>query len=531
MDLPALTRPEHLAWLLLLPVLFWLSRPHRPHRVIATPHLAQWLRAQARLRRRPVRLRWLRFLLLALAFSASVLALCGPTLGGREGPRALAVLVDVSGSLAATAQDPPWRRLRAELASRLKALPDDVPVRMALCGDGVSVVEGSVEELLAALPSAPAGPGRADLGPLAQQLADSAPDVAVWTLTDGLGATVPPAAGALTVVGEPRANVGFTGLAIEDHWPLPEVKLTLELRSFDATPKTLQIAVEGGVEPADPLPVTLGPGAVQQIDLALRRAAGGPVRVYLVEHRDGLALDDAVALQLPPPPAVDIAFFADEEAGPWLELAARVLAGETGGRVVGSDQASVAGFVLTDGGIFPQAAGSMRFLTFGTRSSEQPLAVEDVVARPRIIDWDRTDPITQGLDLSELQVTTCLRRDFIGTGKPLISAEHGPLLVVDEGETWTSVHAAFRLGDSNLPQLPAFPQLLRRAFAHSFRDLARPTPSPDNLLSAAESDLGRRADAGAYRDRAVPALGHPGTSLAVPLLLLALLALALRVYA
>ena len=101
MDLPDLTSPENLLWLLLLPILYWLARPPRPRQAVTTPHLAQWLRARDRLRRRPVRFRWLRFLLLLLAYAASVVALSGPSYGGREGPTALAVVLDASASMGA----------------------------------------------------------------------------------------------------------------------------------------------------------------------------------------------------------------------------------------------------------------------------------------------------------------------------------------------------------------------------------------------------------------------------------------------
>ena len=51
MDLPVLTQPGNLAWLALLPVLYWLSRPERVRRDVATPHLQLWLRARARIGR------------------------------------------------------------------------------------------------------------------------------------------------------------------------------------------------------------------------------------------------------------------------------------------------------------------------------------------------------------------------------------------------------------------------------------------------------------------------------------------------
>ena len=82
-----LQAPERLWWLLLLPVLFWLAMPPRPRTVVWTAHLPQWVLAQKTLRRRPPRLRGLRFLLLALACVAAVLAHAGLGLRGTPGPQ------------------------------------------------------------------------------------------------------------------------------------------------------------------------------------------------------------------------------------------------------------------------------------------------------------------------------------------------------------------------------------------------------------------------------------------------------------
>ena len=84
--------PEHLWWLLLLPVLFLLAMPPQPRTVLWTAHLPQWVAAQKVLRRRPPRLRGLRFLLLAIACIAAAGALAEPRLPGQPGPTRLVVL-------------------------------------------------------------------------------------------------------------------------------------------------------------------------------------------------------------------------------------------------------------------------------------------------------------------------------------------------------------------------------------------------------------------------------------------------------
>jgi hypothetical protein len=354
---------------------------------------------------------------------------------------------------------------------------------------------------------------------------------AVWTLTDGLGPSAAPAVGALSLLGEPTPNAALTGLEIEDGWPLPDIAVAVEVSNFLGRPAVLQVAAAGGVEPWT-ASEQLAEGETRRVQMSLRRRDGGRVDIRLADHRDALAADDAVVLHVPPPAAPDIAVLVDDAAGPHgrreIEAAAAALAAETGGRVVAAQPGSRAGFLLVEGGILPQAPP--RALTFGTRRSSGELARDAVVLGPQVVDWDRADPLTRGLDLSELRVAHCLRHDFLGFGKPVLHGAHGPMVTVDEHGDEASVHAAFRLADSNFGRLPAFPQFVRRAFARAFGGRAAPALDPGNLLSAAESRLVRDAGAAPPADRGLPELGSPGRGLAAPLLLLALAALVVRLY-
>ena len=117
---------------------------------------------------------------------------------------------------------------------------------------------------------------------------------------------------------------------------------------------------------------------------------------------------------------------------------------------------------------------------------------------------------------------------------PLLGGDPGILGVVVDRPESASVHLAFRLGDSNLFKLAAFPQLLRRAFARSFGAEARPQLVGEPLLDAAESDLAGALASGDLRaaapDRDLPVFATPATRLALPLLVLALVLLAVRAY-
>ncbi|MCC6671508.1 MAG: hypothetical protein IT458_10635 [Planctomycetes bacterium] len=528
MELPLLNHPERLLWLLVLPLLWLLARPLRPRQRVATPHLVQWQRALARLKRRPQRFPWLRFLALALAFACGALALADATLGARPGPRQLAVVVDASASLAATSRRAPRGAMAAAvaaLAQRLAELPRGVDVRVLLAGTAPQVLAGNPDTLVARLSAqAPAGRGL-DLAALAASLAR--PQVAVWTVTDGLGPSAAPEHGALTLVGEPADNLAITACAVEDAWPLPEIHVRLTLRSFAGRALPWRLAITGGVAEAEPHSGTLAAGAVEEVEVPLRRAGGGGVRIALDGASDALALDDGVRITVAPPPSPKIAVLAEGTDRRWIDLAARVLAEELGGSVMPAADASAADFLLAEGGVLGAPPAGLRAITFGTRVGAGELAADDLEVQPLVADWDRDDPITKDLDLSDLRVRLALRSGFGAEGKTLVAGESRPLVVLSGSGDRTCVHAAFRLADTNFPLLAAFPSFLRRAYARSHG--AAPEPVVESpLLDPLESDL--RAKAARPEDRPLPAFGDPGKALAVPLLLAALAFLALRIY-
>jgi hypothetical protein len=109
----------------------------------------------------------------------------------------------------------------------------------------------------------------------------------------------------------------------------------------------------------------------------------------------------------------------------------------------------------------------------------------------------------------------------------LIGGDQGALAVLRGGSEWAAVHLAFRLEDSNLWKLAAFPQFLRRCFAASYGRGSVATVAKDSLLDPAESNLAAQVPG---IERELPAFARRSRGLAVPLLVLALLLLAIRVY-
>ena len=538
MDLFELAVPSRLVWLLGLPLLYWLSRPPQPKEDSPTAYLALWVKARDRLRRRPIRFLWLRFVLLVLAFVALVLAHSEPSIPGRVGATDLVVLLDTSASMASDeGQSSPWDQAVAKIEAALVDVPGTVDVRVGLCGEQVRVLRGSREELLDRIhQEVPSGSLDVDLQGLVDQLQSHT--TAVWLLTDGRGGMSLPGNASLSLVGQPSANVAITACSLVDDWPLPSLVLKVEIRNF-GPPCGLGLEISGGVGRQPSKPIEFAAGGLQNLTVPLVRTTGGRLGVRLVAGNgseswlDGLAVDNGVKFEIPAPPSPTIAVRTQKDTSRAVWAAARALAGEFGGEVVEGD-VSQAAFLITDGGRLEGLPVGLRMLTFGTSLG----SAAPKVTGPHLLDWNREDSITAGLDLSELRIETALDwrppSALKGVSAVLFEGDSGPLgLVVGVGKA-KSIHLAFRLGESNFYKLAAFPQFVRRAFARSFGAEASWRRLGPALLDARESNLGGVLGAflGAQirGNRPLPGFATPSSRLALPLLVLALLFVVLRAY-
>lgn len=523
--------PQQLWWLLVLPVLFWLALPPRPRRRVWTAHLAQWQLAQASLRRRPPRLSGVRFVLLALAATAAVCAHAGPSWRQAEGPRRLVVLLDGSASMAANAHSgdgaSAFAMAEAQLRERLAQLPEHVDVTLLRCGGPRLRRHGASARALQDL-GAPSGALDVDLPALAAACAEE-PDTVVWTLTDGQALTALPTVGALSVFDARGPNAALLSVRTVDRWPLPQLSLEVTAQWFADAPREAELRVAGAVAAVSPQRATLTPGAPATFAFELERtAAGGALDLVLAMPGDVLSADDTWRASLPPLPAPRIAVLTDAEAGPYAAVAAQALAEEVAGTVVAPTAGTEVGMLLVDGGVLPIEPGRVRALCFGSRLDAA--AEVQPWLQPRLADWDRSSPLCAGLDLSELRLDAAFR-GTLPPGDPFLWALDGngarvPLAVVADGGDTASVHFAFRLQDGNLPLLPAFPQLLRRAFVRCHGRAAQlQVGSPEPAVG--EQDLRQAATAA---DRALPPFPAPDRDLAAACLLVGLLALALRAF-
>ena len=520
-----LERPEFLWALLVLPLLWWLSRPPAPRTAVLTAHLPQWQLAMRALRRRPPRGAWLRFLLLAAALLAACLAAAGAHTAATPGPDRLVVLLDASSSMAARRDGVSVFTTAQEMVrERLAAVPEHVEVTLLRCGGSWRRRYGAAARALLDV-GEPGGELVADLAGLANSLCDERTEV--WVVTDGQAQVRSPTRGALDVLDGRGPNASIVAVRVEDEWPLPNLQVEVDVVVHADPGQDVWVAAVGAIEGgALRQPLLWQDSQVSTMTLDIRRlATGGDLQVAVEVAGDVMAADNSCAIALPALPAPRVAVHSGEDAGPFAEVAAAALAEEVRGKVVPATAGGEVGLLVVDGGVAEVAAGRVRALTFGARLGAD-VALEPWLA-PAGLDWDREHPLTRGLDLSELRVDRAWR-GLLPEGEALLWSEQDgrrePLAVLVQGDGVASVHFAFRLEDANLPLLAAFPQLLRRAFVRSYDRDARVLVD-HRPLPAGERDL-RYAQPASSRPLA--AFGAPARSLAAWCVAAGLLALALR---
>lgn len=529
-----------LGWLVpVVPVLWWWSLPPRPGRVQWTAHLAQVERALAALRRRPPRLLRLRFLLLLLAAVATALGAARPVWRGRDGATRLVVVLDGSASMAARAADgsSAFGAALEQVRARLDELPESVDVTVVRAGGALLRRHGAAARAMHEL-GAPDGSLDVDLPQVLASLA-SEPGTAGWTLTDGQGQAALPTDGALTVLPRHGPNAAVLAVRLVDGWPLPGFELEVDVVAFAAGEVTAELRIDGAVVAPTVQAVTLAPGERRTVGFSpLRAPAGGDLAIAVAMPGDLLPADDRATLRLAPLPAPRIAVLAEPDGlGPtFAAAAAKALAAEVAGVVVEAEAGTEVGLLLVDGGRLPFEPGTARALTFGSELlgvGGLAGAAAEPWQNPGSLGWDRRGPLGLGLDLSDLRIERAspwllppgevfLWSDEAPPGEGTSSGPV-PLAVVCGAGDRASVHFAFRLADSNLPLLAAFPQLLRRAFVrcHGLAEPPRWTAEPP----PGEQDLRRGATAA---DRPLPKFATEDRDLTGWCLWAGLLALALR---
>jgi Ca-activated chloride channel family protein len=90
-----------------------------------------------------------------------------------------------------------------------------------------------------------------------------------------------------------------------------------------------------------------------------------------------------------------------------------------------------------------------------------PYRTNGSIPRPRVVSWDREDPILSFVDLRDLNLTRASKLDMPRWAKPLVTASDGtPLLVAGQDGDRRVAILPFDLQQSNLWTMQAFPILM-----------------------------------------------------------------------
>jgi hypothetical protein len=111
-------------------------------------------------------------------------------------------------------------------------------------------------------------------------------------------------------------------------------------------------------------------------------------------------------------------------------------------------------------GVQPPPLHAGTFLLLNTAPQDARLSADGVVAKPRVLDWDRQHPLLRFVELTDLNVEEALVHHVQAGGRSLVQAEGTSLVSAIEEPRLRLVTFAFDLMRSDLPLRVAFPVLV-----------------------------------------------------------------------
>ncbi len=490
--------PEALwALLLALPIAFAFLYRGRS-RPMTVPSLAIWREALGPEGRPPGHRRLREWLLLLANLALLGLLVAGAAAPGQpaRGPTAehWAFVVDVSPSMLAMdgvegggTAGPARSRLeaaRATVADLAARLPAGSWVTIVSAGSD-PIVQGPLPAASSDLPARIAAldwrPGPARLRALDRALAPH-PDATTFrvvVLSDGAGL-----AGLEEFLRDPRrhfirfggsaANAGIVSATLDRAWGDPQAELHLEFLLAGPAPaeRTWTVSLSGRVlargtaalEPGQPASVTV---PVPTYEVGLLEARLDPA--------DGHPLDDRACLALAPLARPWVRLVTGDRGASFLTPALAALHehldAERSGTVSPAEfrpdrlPRDGAGVVIFDGVDPPGDLPPGNYLFFGCGGGSTPLRTGPVADTPTVARWAADHLLLRHAPLEHLQVARSRRALPARADQVLLEGTEGALGVLGSSAGRSFVWFGFRLEDSNLPVLVAYPLLLKNVFA------------------------------------------------------------------
>lgn len=468
-----------LSLLVLMLLLHLLSRQRRRRTVSA---LWLWQRAlesasAGHLKRRPQFNRLLLVHLTALALMA--LAAARP-LTGQHLARHLALVIDVSASMATREADGRTRLEHAVAAARkqLAAQHPDTQVLLIAAGRTPRTVRALTRDRHAINAALSELEVHHTTGRLAhavalasERLSTVAGEAQLLVLTDGvLGDATPvltrdlPAR--VVTVGTPQPNVAIirANARVEraaSERELFQVHVFTLIHNYGSIPETRRVTLtqrnvrgvlaskEVVVPPVGELPVVLS----FQAALADR---GAGLKVELTPH-DALDLDDRAYLLMPESALQPVAL--DHEQAPWLR---RALQADAGVELLGAGDARPHGALVVYVGRCPRRYPEHDFLIVAPEPGRcLDLTVGPALVEPRITHWKEEDPLFRYLSLTQLSIRQAHQLLVDSPRRVLLNSTAGPLMARLDSHGLLGTVIGFDFGASDWPSKASFVVFIR----------------------------------------------------------------------
>ncbi len=400
---------------------------------------------------------------------------------GASGADHWALVIDVSPSMAATDAGGRSRldAARAEARALLDRLPAAAWVTLVSAGtEPVSLgpLPPDAEELRAALDALDwrPGPCRAETAWGSVHKHPDAAALNVVFFSDGAGVTgldgfLRDARHWFVRTGGAAQNAAIVAAEIDRSWGDVSAELQLEFRAgADAPLRRDWVVALQGKEIARGA-VEIPPGSPVTVSCAVPTYQSGLLEARL-EPADDFALDDRAHLALAPLAKPWVWIVTDAEDSflvPVLAALADHVDGKASGRARAGDfrpgmlPSGGVGIVAFDGADPPADLPPGNYLFFGSGGAHLPVRIGPVTESPSVARWASDHPLLRRAPLELLQVQRS-RVVFPARGDQALVEGAGAILAAagaGNGRAWA--YFGFRLSDSNLPVLVAYPLLVK----------------------------------------------------------------------
>lgn len=476
-------------WLAVVPVVLYLfrrkSRTVRVSTLLFFKSLAREHQESAALRRLK---RWLSLLLTLLLVCGPVLALARLVVSpGGGSARSIVVVLDRSASMAATDASGVARLDAAKnwLRTQLAGVPESTPVALVASDARPQVVQSKTtnrREFWRALDTVAVRPVAEDAAAAlasAEAIAALETPAEIWWLSDADAPSAPPAKDGVTrqfiffALPDPL-NAGITAFSVQKIPLLPsryQAYAQVALNPGAKEPQKIVLEPRVAGVPLARRELTVAPGETQGVVLELDAAQEQVLEVSLEMPGDGLEADNHVAVRLPAPRPLVVAWFTPK-ADPFTQLALQSLAQEGEVEIFTGGPAQWPPARLPDVAIFdgwlPEAwPENQPAIVINPPRSLGPVHAVPLAApvpREAVRPIEDEHPLLFRVSTTRLALTQTAALDSGGALRPLWVADNQAVLLAGENAGQRLVVMGFAPALSpQLPLTPSYPLLLGNA--------------------------------------------------------------------